>query len=53
MAFLSSMNIVASGLTAQPVSADLDHIILYDVDSRCVTPDFNAALVELATPVAD
>ena len=43
----------ASGLTAQPVSADLDHIILYDVDSRCVTPDFNAALVELATPVAD
>ena len=42
-----------SGFRVQPVTADQDHIILYDVNNRCVTPDFNAQLQELATPVAD
>lgn len=52
-AFCASGNPSISGFQVQPVTADQDHIILYDVNNRCVTPDFNAQLQELATPVAD
>lgn len=52
-AFCATGDPSISGFSVQPVSASQDHIILYDVNNRCVTPDFNAELQELATPVAD
>ena len=52
-AFCASGDPSIPGFQVQPVTADQDHIILYDINNRCVTPDFNAQLQELATPVAD
>lgn len=51
--FCATGNPSIPGFSVQPVTEDQDHIILYDVTNRCVTPDFNAELQELATPVAD